>query len=165
MTGSGRKRRDPFERWAEKVDVTPGCWFWTACLSPAGYGQFGVGSRTDGSDRLVYAHRFSYEQYVGSIPNGLEIDHACCDPAWCKGGVCPHRSCVNPTHLEAVTRRENIARGNHPTARARRLNECYRGHPYNEKNTYVGPNGKRVCRVCARKRDRIRYYESMANDY
>lgn len=43
------------------------------------------------------AHRFSYEAHKGPIPEGLEIDH-----------VCRNRSCVNPEHLRAVTRRENM---------------------------------------------------------
>lgn len=61
-----------------------------------GYGAFHIGE----PDRIVSAHRWAYEEIIGPIPEGLEIDHLCRTPA-----------CVNPAHLEPVTRSVNMLRG------------------------------------------------------
>lgn len=75
-----------------------GCWLWTGATSPQGYGRFNAGLREDA--RNVLAHRWSYEHHVGPIPDGLDLDH-----------LCRVRHCVNPEHLEPVTRQENVQRG------------------------------------------------------
>lgn len=75
------------------------CWLWTGRVENSGYTQFRVGGKA-GKD--VSSHRWIYEQSVGAIPEGLEIDHLCFVPI-----------CVNPTHLEAVTHAENIRRSLH----------------------------------------------------
>jgi len=71
-----------------------GCWLWTKAVMANGYGLImtSTGVRT--------AHRVSYEAHKGEIPAGLELDHKC-----------RVRSCVNPDHLEAVTKTENVRRG------------------------------------------------------
>lgn len=99
-----RCKTSPVERFSRRVIIEPftGCWLWTGALTKAGYGVFGKGSRGEG---ILYAHRFSFALYCGEIPDGLEIDH-----------LCHQRWCVNPYHLEAVTRRQNSLRGNHPAA-------------------------------------------------
>lgn len=74
-----------------------GCWRWTGQKNRFGYGQLTV--NRDGKSRCLGAHRFSYEAHVGPIPEGLEIDH-----------LCRVRDCVNPEHLEPVTRAENVRR-------------------------------------------------------
>ena len=109
-----------------------GCWLWTAGKNEKGYGTFSL----DGEKRK--AHRVAYEQYVGPIPDGLEIDH-----------LCRHRGCVNPAHLEAVTHAENMARG----ANAMKTH-CARGHEYAGDNVYRTPDGRRDCRVCVAARGR-----------
>ena len=69
------------------------CWLWTASLRD-GYGQIRVGKS------VRSAHLVMYELVVGAVPEGLDLDH-----------LCRVRSCVNPRHLEPVTRRENLMRG------------------------------------------------------
>ena len=123
--------------WA-KVEVdSDGCWNWTACRSPKGYGLFGF------AGRLRPAHRLAYEVLVGPIPKGLTIDH-----------LCRNRACIRPSHLEPVTNRENIYRGYAPSAVNARKTHCHAGHPLNGANLYVEPSGKRVCRSCRRLRSR-----------
>lgn len=104
-----------------------GCWRWLRSLTPDGYGRLGRG----------LAHRVVYELLVGKVTSGLELDH-----------LCRNRACVNPQHLEPVTRRENILRGVSPTALNKRKQICKNGHPLDETNTYIRPNGDRGCRKC-----------------
>jgi len=78
-------------------------------MQPNGYGTRSAHRRCE--TRL--AHRIAYQLVVGPIPDGLVLDHLCHtrDPDCADNANCPHRRCVNPAHLEPVTRRENIARG------------------------------------------------------
>lgn len=124
------------ERFWSKVDTSDrdGCWLWEANLSVGGYGQFH-------DDGQVYAHRWAYGHLVGPIPDGLEIDH-----------LCRVRRCVNPSHLEPVTTRENGLRGEGIAAVNARKRECVNGHPYDEANTGWRRDGARWCRACKRER-------------
>jgi hypothetical protein len=126
------------ERIASKIWPEPnsGCWLWGGTLNNFGYGTaYVMGGR-------AMAHRFVYEQLVGPIPAGLHIDHLCRNP-----------SCVNPSHLEPVTQRENIRRGNGFGGRHAKQTHCVNGHPFDEKNTAIRSLGRRVCRACSRARD------------
>lgn len=79
-----------FERHFEK---TEGCWLWNGALDGTGYGQFlGKGNK-------VQAHVYSYRNYVGMYSDDLDLDH-----------ICEVKRCVNPAHLEPVTRAENMLR-------------------------------------------------------
>ena len=83
---------------AARPDLGP-CWLWTGTKLPKGYGSFYYLA-----GRRAYAHRFAYELLVGPIPaDRPQIDH-----------LCRVTSCVNPTHLEPVTNRENTLRGLRP---------------------------------------------------
>lgn len=119
-------------------DDTP-CWQWTGHLDD-GYGHIRV------NNKQGQAHRFSYEQFRGPIPDGMEIDH-----------LCRNRACVNPAHLEAVTSVVNTLRGESFAARNARKTHCPSGHPYDDANTRIDKRGSRVCRACIRRHSRNHY--------
>ena len=124
-------------RFWDKVQPQPnGCWLWAAGRFGNGYSQFWWRGRQQP------AHRIAYQVLVGPIYEGLESDHLCRIPA-----------CVNPSHIEPVTRRENTMRGDAPAInRARMLAKtvCLRGHPFDNVNTYHRPDGYRGCKACQR---------------
>lgn len=110
-----------------------------------------------------FAHRLAHELFIGPIPDGLVVDHTCHNlDASCPGGItCPHRKCVNPTHLEAVTRGENLLRGLSPMAANARKDTCSEGHPL-----VARPQRKkeRFCPICRMKR-RIARGETSGNTH
>ncbi len=119
----------PAERFWPKVDKSGECWVWTASRVGNGYGEFWDGKRK------VAAHRWAYENLVGPIPEGMQLDH-----------LCRTRLCVRADHLEPVTQQENIRRGD--SGRMwREKTHCPSGHPYDEVNTNVY-RGRRYCRAC-----------------
>ena len=91
--------RLPARFWAKVCVMPSGCWEWTARRDHNGYGRFRIGSLTDGSRQMVFAHRLAYETLIGPIAEGLESDH-----------LCRNRACVWPTHIEPVTRSVNVQR-------------------------------------------------------
>ena len=127
-----------------------GCWMWTGESGRDGYGAFRPGP---GQPRYA-AHRWSYEAFVGDIPEGMQIDHVChTEDLSCLGGTdCQHRRCVNPSHLEAVTGSENTKRQRHYE---RSVTHCPKGHRYEEDNLLIRGDGKRRCRTCDIERKRV----------
>jgi hypothetical protein len=132
-------RRSPIERFEAKYSPEPntGCWLWMGATtaSSGGYGLFGVATA-----KARLAHRWIWEQRNGQVPEGLELDHKC-----------RQRLCVNPEHLEPVTRLENIRRGL-PWRSCYQKTHCKKGHPYDVGAISDGsraPRGRVKCRTCA----------------
>ena len=147
--GCVMKARPWRERLWEKVDKSGDCWVWTASVDGGGYGQIAVNGTVRG------VHRISYEETAGPIPDGLEIDH-----------LCRNRRCVRPSHLEAVSHRENILRGISFSAENARKTHCPRGHPLSGSNILMHRFlriGKRVCRTCTNEQQRAAYHRRKAD--
>ena len=122
QTANTQDAETRFMAFVEKADS--GCWNWTGTCQANGYSTFAIAGKT------VRGHRWSYEHFVAQIPDGLEIDH-----------LCRNRKCVNPSHLEPVTRKENRRRA--------MRSHCVNGHEFTPENIYLH-SGKRYCRTCRR---------------
>jgi hypothetical protein len=135
------------DRLLAKIDIDPatGCWNFTGRIESNGYGRI----HAVAGEAPWLSHRLAYTLLVGDIPEGLTIDH-----------LCRNRACCNPDHLEPVTVRENIRRGDSHAGRKARQTHCKRGHAFDEANTIRDRrNGGRICRQCkneAQRRYRIR---------
>lgn len=137
-TGSTDAQRvDHLTRYRADED---GCWNWTGPIFSNGYGH--ISAVTFGT---TLAHRAFYVAHKGAVPDGLDLDH-----------LCRNRQCVNPDHLEPVTRSVNIQRG----VKSRMQGRCKRGHD----QTLPGARGVEACtgasfcRECRRIRQREGYH-------
>lgn len=83
------RRLRSFMAFIDKPAGVNACWEWTGGKSRDGYATFRGGP----------AYRVAYEWLVAPIPDGMEVDH-----------LCRNKACVNPHHLEPVTRSENLRR-------------------------------------------------------
>lgn len=118
----------------EKTSGIDGCWVWRGAKNSDGYPSTPFGGDV--------AHRVAYEWLVGPIPDGLELDH-----------LCRNRACVNPHHLEPVSRSENMRRARRPDAEWKPREYCKKGHWLNESNLRIWSNGRsrsprRYCYAC-----------------
>lgn len=131
----GYAARPVIDRFWKKIDESGSvaCWEWKPSLDSSGYGQLKI------EGKMVYAHRWSYEYFVGPITKGLQIDH-----------LCRNRRCVNPTHLEVVTPRVNWERGFSPSRVNGLADRCSHGHEFD----LVRTNGHRDCSICRRERNK-----------
>lgn len=92
------------ERLKRHIEIDGnGCWMWTGATSGSGYPMISVGGRAGGPK---LAHRHSYMEFVGEIPEGHQIDHLCYD----ENGY-SNKLCINPEHLEPVVQGVNMKRG------------------------------------------------------
>jgi len=130
-----RISREPIDRLIDKCEWRGECLVWTGSTVRGLYGTFRPGTRS--TDPKVYVHRFVYENTVGPIPAGLELDHI-------REKGCTTGLCVNPNHLEPVTHIENRKRG--------RLTVCRSGrHDLTDPaNQRWSPEGRRGCLACWR---------------
>jgi len=121
------------DKYNNKINKTEDCWLWTGEIDLKGYGVITI------KGKRRRAHRIIYELLIGEIPLGLEIDH-----------LCRVRNCVNPKHLEPVSRTENLRR-NVPFRKEVLKTHCKNGHEFSLKNTKIRifkGNPWRVCKKC-----------------
>jgi len=138
------RHMDEMTRFWSHIKVTPGplgfCAMWMAARDKDGYGMF---KRSAPARKMVRAHRFAWERHHNRpVPDGLQLDH-----------LCRNRWCVNPTHLEPVTAKENTRRSESVPGQNARKTHCAQGHPFDEANTGRQRSG-RSCRTCAREASR-----------
>lgn len=120
--------------WAKiEVGASWECWPITGHRSK-GYGRLKVNGTTQRAHRLVWIYTY------GPIPPGLKVLHHCDNPP-----------CCNPEHLflgtDADNMNDKVVKGRHGNTQKIR---CPQGHPYDEANTYITPDGRRNCRICRR---------------
>lgn len=133
-----------YEEFIKRCHFEGDCIVWSSMKNKGGYGLFLQ------NGKLNLAHRFAWKLFKGTIPKGLVLDH-----------LCRKRPCVNVTHLEPVTNKINLLRGNGICARNARKTHCKYGHEFNEENTYRPKRGGRQCITCFRLYWK-KYYEDHA---
>jgi len=144
-----RSRTERFAAYIKYEPPPPGvegdCWIWTGRIVD-GYGRMWDG----GSEKM--AHVASYEEHVGPMPPGHELDH-----------LCRRRPCFNPGHLEVVTHKENVRRGYAPTMVVHRTGICKKGlHKIEGNNAYSTSDGFTTCRQCRKDAQREWYLRKLA---
>jgi hypothetical protein len=106
------------------------CWRFQGATNEGGYGHFSVNGRE------VRAHRIVYQDFIGPIPDGKEIDHRC-----------RNRACCNPKHLRLVTNKQN---GENRGSAQRNSRSGVRGVWWDERRqrwvAQVQHNGKQIRR-------------------
>lgn len=121
------------------IEVLDGCWWTGYALTDDGY------VRITRKREKWLAHRYTYVNLVGPIPDGLVLDH-----------TCRNRWCANPAHLEPVTPLENTRRGLQagagPGSPQLAKTHCPQGHDYSRKGNVrykkAGKYTKRICKRC-----------------
>lgn len=121
------------------------CWELRTNMTTNGY------SRVNFLGVRYLAHRLFYQEWRGSIAEGLTVDH-----------LCRNRCCINPAHLDPVSLEVNLSRGHHS---GRLKTECPHGHPYSGNNLTIASNGNRRCRECNRIQCKRRYDRRKERDY
>lgn len=133
--------------WA-MVKMGDDCWEWQGYVNAKGYGRF---SPRPGV--TVQAHRFAYQLDHGEIPDSLQLDH-----------LCRNRRCVRPIHLEPVTNRTNVLRGEGFAAVNAEKAVCVNGHPFTDANTVLDRRGWRRCLICKKASSREHFRRKRAEE-
>jgi hypothetical protein len=123
-----------------------GCWLWTSAErgNRLKYGSMSIGNNAK------FAHRASYEAFVGEIPKNKFVLHKCDTPL-----------CVNPDHLFLGTLKDNMSdcKNKNRNPRYLRRTHCKKGHPLSENNILISKYkgvSTPYCKTCSRARDRKR---------
>lgn len=112
------------------------CWLYARVVDKRGYGTISVWLKDEKRMTTCCAHRVMYENMVGAIPEGLELNH-----------LCEVKTCINPDHLEAITHKQNMW-----YSQPFGDNRCKRGHELTEDNVYTwykNTSLHRQCRKCS----------------
>jgi len=130
------------KRFVSKVSPEPnsGCWLWCGSLDTNGYGQFWL------RGTVVKAHRASAMIAGMTLFFDCEVDH-----------LCRNKACVNPKHIEPVTRSENNLRHRKAVGL---IENCARGHELIGWNAVHDVDGRTRCRQCRRTAARERRVRS-----
>lgn len=144
------------DRIFSRISINPNtnCWNWTGAQDGAGYGVVGWRNQS------VRIHRLIYSYLIYPIPAGRGKNIPVCDH------LCNNRRCCNPDHIQIVTNKENILRGNGQSSINSKKIYCNNGHQLPEqRNT----QGTRSCKICLKEynkkyhkshpRDRSEYYK------
>jgi hypothetical protein len=107
------------------------CLLWTGYIQDSGY------AKISDKCRMRYVHRVAYDLLVGGVSG--ELDH-----------LCRVRHCAAPMHMEDVTHRANVLRGDGWAAEHASKTHCPSGHEYTDDNTCRDWRGGRKCRTCKR---------------
>jgi hypothetical protein len=118
-----------------------GCWIWLGALRSkrSGYGSYHF------EGKQYATHILAYKLLKGSYAANLQLDH-----------LCRIRCCCNPDHLEPVTAKINLLRGESPAAKNSKKTHCPKGHPFTADNLVNLRTGERSCRTCTNDRARER---------
>ena len=119
------------------------CIEWQWRKNAKGYGVILMGGKQ------FFAHRLAVALSGRNIPKSKMCDH-----------LCRNHSCINPEHIELVSPRENVLRGESPVAKYAKSKFCTNGHPFTKENTRIfrRKNGKteRHCKKCYADREFVR---------
>lgn len=85
-------RKSPAEYVAEDRGYSSPCWIWRRKVTKKGYGLVKDGKRER------HAHRVVYERTHEPLDPHIELHH-----------LCRNRGCVNPAHLEPLTKAAHLA--------------------------------------------------------
>lgn len=135
-----------------KVVKTHSCWHYLGALDHG----YSVCGRSPEAERRgnIRVHKWIWESMNGPVPSGLVLDH-----------LCRNRWCVNPSHLQPVTNKENVLRGTGLSSVNAKKTHCIRGHAFDDRNTGRDVRGDRRCRECARIRFHARKRRMTVDEY